>query len=180
MAERFSGSSDSQPTADRSLANLNQGVLWRSWLAGVGLILCAVLARSRLRPLKKRLGWSRRARSALNKLNGRPAIDFYCTLESLLAHDGLARRAAQTPLEFAQTAGRRIAESTGEPEVAELAVQVVDAYYHVRFGEPSFESTRFAAVEEALQRIIRIISRQGSRAAMKAKKEGVVAERGDG
>jgi hypothetical protein len=160
LAARLTDSGAEHQTARRGPAKLSAGLVWRGWLAGVGLILCAVLARSRFRSLKKRLGWKRQAKAGSGTPKDRPTVDFYRLLESLLTRDGPPRRTSQTPREFAEMAGRRIADMTGEPEVADLAVQVVDAYYCVRFGHPTVDRSRCTAVEEALNRIRRALSRR--------------------
>jgi hypothetical protein len=160
VAARLTDPHAEQQIVRRGPANLSEGRLWRGWLAGVGLILCAVLVRSRWRPWKNRRGLNGPTRPRPGKLHGDSAIAFYRVLESLLARDGPPRRTSQTPREFAQAAGRRLADLTGEPEVADLAVQVVDAYYCVRFGQPSVDRSQSAAVEEALERIRRALSRR--------------------
>jgi transglutaminase-like putative cysteine protease len=66
---------------------------------------------------------------------GAAGVAFYRRLIQLLAEFSLERTAAETPREFARRAAHVLAGpgSEGEP-VAEVPGQIVDAFYHVRFG----------------------------------------------
>jgi hypothetical protein len=135
------------------LWGLNSTVIFRGWLAGLGLALCVVLVRFRWQPARRR-GRLRRLLSSGDSGQVDPTdIEFYEEFETILARFGQSRRATQTQREFAVDAGRQIAESTGTPEVARLAVEIADTFYSVRFGRLTLDTSRVRTIEEALSQI---------------------------
>jgi hypothetical protein len=68
---------------------------------------------------------------------------------------GLQRAPSQTPREFAQEAGERLADAAEQPRVRDAALRVIDVFYEVRFGGATLDACRSAAVEEALNHIQR-------------------------
>jgi hypothetical protein len=87
-------------------------------------------------------------------------VEFYEEFETFLARHGQTRRAAQTQREFAIAAGRRMAEWTGEAEVARWALDIADTFYGVRFGRVVLDGAGVRAVDDALTKI-KHASRQG-------------------
>jgi hypothetical protein len=69
------------------------------------------------------------------------------------------RPPAETPLEFARRAsGFLTGRNTGEEPVADVPPQVVDAFYHIRFGHRDIDpdtlrqlESRLDALEESLK-----------------------------
>lgn len=126
---------------------------WGGGAACLALLIVAVIALRRLRRWsrgRRRLAASNRGRAGRN---GRQEILFYRRLETLLGRHGLARAASQTHREFARQAGIKLSESTGEFQMAELPLEVVSAFYQVRFGESDLNGSQMAAVGQALRRI---------------------------
>jgi hypothetical protein len=81
---------------------------------------------------------------------GQTEVEFYRQLECLLARLGLVRAVGQTQREFAVAAGRRLAETTGQTQLAALPPRVAEAFYQVRFGRLPLDNPRRQAVEQAL------------------------------
>ena len=138
----------------------NQNLIWRGWLAGLGLALCVVLVRFRWRPARRRWRWRHLSVRGGREQPGSTDVEFYEEFEAILARHGQTRRATQTQREFAMNAGRRIAEQTGDDKVAQLALEIVDTFYCVRFGRVAFDGNRARAIDEALSQIKRAGSRQ--------------------
>jgi hypothetical protein len=141
------------------LLDWNRNLLWRGWLAGLGVALCVVLVRSRWRPGRRRWRWRRRFVRGASEDAGSAEAGFYQEFEAILARHGQTRRATQTPREFALDAGRKIADRTGERGVAQLALDIVDTFYCVRFGRVALDRNRVRAIDEALSQIKRAGSR---------------------
>jgi hypothetical protein len=127
------------------------------WVLVVGLALLAAIVLAGV-------GWLlvRVVRRMVRRLLGRPAatasrtrigVEFYRRLERLLAEHGLVRAPGQTPREFAVAAGNRLAQQSGREDLATLPVEVVDAFYHVRFGRQPLDNSRAQAVEHALEEL---------------------------
>lgn len=138
----------------RNLPNEASGRFgWRGGLACLALLIVAVVAFGRVRK------WSRGRRlqaartGGPNGRNGRAEVLFYRRLETLLERRGLARTASQTHREFARESGIKLSESTGELQIAALPLDVVNAFYQVRFGEADLDDSQLAAVQKALRRI---------------------------
>jgi protein-glutamine gamma-glutamyltransferase len=98
------------------------------------------------------------ARAVLGRLGrlrrgGRSRVEFFRSLEDLLARLGLVRGPSQTQLEFAVRAGRALADRTGDRGVAGLPVAVAEAFYRVRFGGEVLDATQRAVVEQSLEQI---------------------------
>jgi hypothetical protein len=126
---------------------------WRGGLAWLALLIAAAAAIGRVRR------WSRGrklgAASTGGRIgrSGRQEVLFYRRLEALLGRHGLARAASQTHREFARESGIRLSESTGEIQIATLPLEVVSAFYQVRFGASDLNDSQMAAVRQALRRI---------------------------
>jgi hypothetical protein len=125
------------------------------WLLGVvlplvlGLLLFAAGAWGLARLLGRAWRWLA-ARAALRAGRARSRVGFYRRFESLMARQGLVRAAGQTPREFAQTAGTRLADRSGRDELAAMPLAVAEALYHVRFGGYPLDNAQTQAVEHAL------------------------------
>ncbi|MBN2475315.1 MAG: DUF3488 domain-containing protein [Pirellulales bacterium] len=137
------------------LPQFSGGVLF--WLWFVPVVMAALLL---LTLAGRRLGrWLRRV---WGRWSGRPAaeaggnradVEFYRRFERLLARNGLIRRRGQTPREFAADAAARLAAGAGCPHWESLSLQVVEAFYRVRFGRLPLDSTQAETVEQALGQI---------------------------
>ena len=117
-------------------ATLRSGIM--GWLFGM-VALIAVLSVPVAVGwwLARRLGrlWQGFARAGGRQRAGtRSSIEFYHRFEQIVARLGLQRGAGQTPREFALAAGTRLAAVSGRSELYARAVQVVEAFYRVRFG----------------------------------------------
>ncbi|MEX2559121.1 MAG: DUF4129 domain-containing protein [Pirellulales bacterium] len=77
-------------------------------------------------------------------------IQFYCRFEEVLARHGWSRASNQTQYEFAVSAGGQLAESPRTQQAAGLPRRIAEAFYRVRFGQASLDSTEAAAVEQAV------------------------------
>lgn len=62
------------------------------------------------------------------------SVDFYLKLEDLLARHGHTRGQAQTAREFAVLVGAELPEEPRGRDAAALVRQLVDRFYHVRYG----------------------------------------------
>ncbi len=80
----------------------------------------------------------------------RSSVEFYRRFEQIVQRLGLRRIAGQTPREFAHVVGDRLVAMNGRREQAELAMQVVEAYYRVRFGRQKLDPASAQSVERAL------------------------------
>ncbi len=99
-----------------------------------------------------RMLWRRYAnRHGCRRRGPRIEVEFYRRLEHLLKKNGLSRPLGQTPREFALVAGEWLAAITGQPRLLPLPANVVEAYYHVRFGRLSLDVGRSQEVEQILK-----------------------------
>ncbi len=142
-----------------------QADLWaRLWLSLVktgemtaGWGLCALAAAGAL--TWSGLHWRRRTRAGGGPTTG-PAVAGYARLLALLArHGGPRSCVGQTPREFADGARRFLLAGSVSRPFADLADEIVDRLYRVRFGgrslteeEKSFVSVRLDQLEAALRR----------------------------
>jgi len=128
------------------------------------LVAAAVFGSATIMALWLRRRWlptastRRLARGGRGK--SRQQVDFYRRLEQLLAQQGLIRPAGQTPLEFAVASGRKLMELVGQPEAAEIPVQIVELYYRVRFGGVELPEDQILAIEARLQRLADSVGQQ--------------------
>lgn len=140
------------PRLRRAVASVENWFSWRGGLAAMGFMFATALVyrgTSRLaEPLRR--WWRQRRREAVAR---RSRVAFYRRLESVLARHRLHRGASQTPREFAEVAGMRLAAATGQRDMAELPGAVVDAFYRVRFGGRDLDNNQIQAVEQALHRL---------------------------
>jgi len=130
----------------------------RSWLnqrgavtfaLPVGFIVFLVLLRydllsAAIRPL--RLYWQLRAPKAAS-VNPQLASRLYAELLHLLEHRGFARRASQTPLEFAA--------AVGEPNLAPVVREFTQLYAHARFGGVPCDTLRLRGLLEQVRLALR-------------------------
>lgn len=144
------------------LASLFSG-RWFDWRAGVaamviGLMLAAVFYtfRSVWRALFRRL--IGRTDSATGEAEAR--VEFYRRLEAILKTLGLDRDPAQTQREFARAAETRIREIDGRQNLSSLPRQVVDAFYHVRFGGRDLDRSQSEGIESALSQLAEAANRK--------------------
>jgi hypothetical protein len=136
-------------------AMLRSGMM--GWLFGVVLLIAMVVVPVTvgwwlirvLRRLWRRFAGSGRPRQAA----ARSSIEFYRRFEHILARFGLRRRVGQTPCEFAHAAGTRLAAVSGRRELYTRAMQVVEAFYRVRFGRRRLDPSAVETVEQALQEL---------------------------
>ncbi len=138
----------------RNLPNEASGRFgWRGGLACLVLLIVAVVAIGRVRRWSRGRKLQATRAGGPNGRNGREEIPFYRRLETLLGRHGLARAASQTHREFARESGIKLSESTGEVQIATLPLDVVNAFYQVRFGEADLDDSQLATVQKALRRI---------------------------
>ncbi len=125
---------------------------WQVGLTSIIVMLALVIVyrglRRLLRWLSARFGWSRAAAA-----RRATRVEFYRRLEAILARRGLVRGAAQTQREFAASASRQLARSTGDAELAAVPVQIAEAFYRVRFGRLRLDEAQAEAVEQALRKL---------------------------
>ena len=89
-------------------------------------------------------------------------VEFYRELERIVARYGLKRPPEKTQREFALMAAPKIAQRSGDPQLADLPRLVVKAFYQVRFGDTPLDKSQTEAVEEALKYLRRGVElRQG-------------------
>jgi hypothetical protein len=134
-------------------------ILEGRWLSLRGALVAVValallyvayrVARFGLRPARTCLARRRRRGAGPQRI----LVAFYRRLETLLARRGLARLASQTHREFAAEAGRQIAESAGQPNLADLPAEIAEAFYQVRFGGVALDGHQTESVERALGRL---------------------------
>lgn len=126
---------------------------WFSWRGGLTAMVVSLLVYIGYRGCRWlwRLvrGWFS-GRRASREARDRIEVEFYRRLRAVLARHGLIRSDTETHREFALAAGAAIAESTGRARLAPLPVQVVEAFYRVRFGRLPLDTSRAEAVEQAL------------------------------
>ncbi len=135
---------------------------WFSWPAlgvvlALGAVAIAIYGVARVayaRWIVPLLIWSSRRRKG-----ARTSVQFYRRFETLLARRGLVRRPAQTQREFALAAAAKIAEWTGGETMARPALDVVEAFYGVRFGGATLDEPRAEAVEHALAKVREAVAR---------------------
>jgi hypothetical protein len=140
----------------RRLWELDARKLGRVWLACLAVALLVVLLRVRLRAMLARRRRRNGRRSAAG--NGRAAVAFYQRLEDVLARFGQMRHSSQTQREFARSAAARIARASGQHAVSAWALEVVDAFYQVRFGAGQLDHQQTRAIEERLGKIQQAVS----------------------
>ena len=140
----------------RALPNMvTSRVGWQGGLVCLAMLVVAVVAFGELRRLSRRQKLHRTRAANSTSRNGQQQIKFYRRLETLLVRHGLVRAASQTHREFARDSGIRLSESTDDFEIAALPLQVVDAFYQVRFGDVDLSDNQMAAIQTALHRIKR-------------------------
>ncbi len=125
------------------------------WLTGI-LVLIAVsvlpmmagwwLVRSVRRLWRRFAGGGDRRRTGAQS-----SIEFYRRFEQIVARAGLQRAIGQTPCEFACDVGTRLAAVSGRGELFAQAMQVVEAFYRVRFGRHALDALAAQSVEKALE-----------------------------
>jgi hypothetical protein len=91
------------------------------------------------------------AKRSRRRRGSRIEVEFYRRLEHLLAKNGLARPAGQTPREFAGVAGQWLAARGGELRLLPLPARVVEAYYAVRFGRLTLDGLQSQEVDSILK-----------------------------
>jgi hypothetical protein len=98
--------------------------------------------------------WRRLSGNGRPRLAGRrSSIEFYHRFEQIVARFGLQRRAGQTPREFAHFAGARLAAASGRHELHTRAMQLVEAFYSVRFGRRVLDASAVQTVQQALEEL---------------------------
>jgi hypothetical protein len=134
-------------------ATLRSGMI--GWLVGVFVLIAISI-------LPIMVGWwlVRRLRRLWRRFSGaggqrlagaRSSIEFYHRFEQIVARSGVQRAAGQTPREFAHHAGTRLAAVSGRRELYSRAMQVVEAFYCVRFGQYVLDVAAVQTVEQALE-----------------------------
>ncbi len=110
------------------------------------LIPTTVLVRWRLRR-RRRLTPQEIAQRRFEML-----VPFHSRLLELLARHGIQPRAGQTALEFAKEASGELAKA-GADSVADIPVQIADAYYRARFGDRMPSISQRQELDDALNRL---------------------------
>ena len=136
-------------------AMLRSGIM--GWLFGVvvlmAIVIVPVMAGWWLAAPPGRL-WRRFSGSGRPRQAGtRSSIEFYHRFEQIVARFGLQRGAGQTPREFAHAAGARLAAVSGRHELHTRAMQVVEAFYRVRFGRHVLDASAAQTVQQALEEL---------------------------
>jgi hypothetical protein len=127
-------------------------VLALATLASIaGLIYIAT--RYLLYPLTRRLMRWRYGVASRQRLALASSIEFYRRFEQIANRQGLVRKKGQTPLEFGQSAGTTLAQRQGKSELGDLARQIVERFYRVRYGGEPLDKAGSEAVEQALARL---------------------------
>ena len=148
-----------------SLANFYQR--WCNWRAvpvifGLVLLMVAIYLVLR-RPVQRVWGWF--CRRIVSSLFGRlwrdRQTDFYYRLERILHRQGLRRRSGQTPHELAVATHQLVSPSAvgSFPEAAslpQLAQEIVDLFYRVRYGGRPLDAAEAKSVERKLAQIQRV------------------------
>ena len=154
LSAQLSNSKRWEDLRARNFWAVNKSMLGMAWLACLAVGLSVVLVRSRLRPFSVRGRWRRRwAGRHAGDHGSAAAAAFYEQLEHLLAGHGQARRSSQTQREFARDVGQQIATVSGERAIAAWTLEVVDAYYRVRFGQCDLDRRQEAAIKQLLTKI---------------------------
>ena len=83
-------------------------------------------------------------------IRGKPSVEFYDRLESLLAQHGWQRLPGQTQYEFAQEVGGQLADQPHRQKVASMPRRVVEAFYRIRFGGDKLNYQELQTVEQAM------------------------------
>jgi hypothetical protein len=118
-------------------------------LLGIALIVLYVGLRWLAKLLKQLL----RAAARHPRKKRRQPVDFYQKFERLLAQHGMARRASQTPREFAASASSRWADNPHLRHLASVPDVVVEAFYAVRFGNQRLDALDTQDLEQSLLRL---------------------------
>lgn len=110
--------------------------------------------------------WWRRRRQTPNltppETDWVSAVGFYARLLAVLArHFGLAPRPEQTPLEFAETAGRVLHQGEDTSALAELPREVARLFYRVRFGGWPVDSDDSRQLDRRVEELERILAQRG-------------------
>ena len=118
----------------------NLGRLMRSryvWSFTIVLAVLAFLMYLFRQPLRRALQviLHRVPRLHWDRQNQYPRLDLYDQMERLLLHYGYKRVNHQTPFEFAEATGGRLAETAPTVHVAGVPRRVANAHYRVRFGD---------------------------------------------
>jgi protein-glutamine gamma-glutamyltransferase len=117
--------------------------------AAGGLVLLVALGR-RIWPHARNLRLSSgNARRFHRKRQGAP-VEFYRRLEAILERNGMVRAVNQTQREFAAAVGDRLTRIDGGGQFAPPVAAIVEAYYHVRFGQQPLSDVQAHAVEHGL------------------------------
>ena len=123
-----------------------------AWIFTILLVILAFLAYLFRQPLRRaaqvvlrrvpRMHWDRR--------NQYPRLDLYDQMERMLSRYGYKRVNHQTPFEFAEATGGRLAETTPTIHVAGVPRRVANAHYRVRFGDQPLSSEEHRQLRLAL------------------------------
>ena len=140
-------------------AMLRRGIM--GWLFAVFVLLVAAVVLATLgwwlvrglRWLWRRFARGRRRQAGASRGSLGRAIEFYHRFEQIFARSGMHRAAGQTPCEFAHAAGTRLAAASGRGELYTRAMQVVEAFYRVRFGRRELDPAAARTVERALEEL---------------------------
>ncbi|MCH2129150.1 MAG: DUF3488 and transglutaminase-like domain-containing protein [Pirellulaceae bacterium] len=126
---------------------------WFNWRAGLVtatvLLLVAGVHRLLREPLQQVWQKFRQSRTPA-PIRGKPSVEFYDRLESLLAQHGWQRLPGQTQYEFAQEVGGQLADQPHRQKVASMPRRVVEAFYRIRFGGDKLNYQELQTVEQAM------------------------------
>lgn len=143
--------------SDRGLAAVRQFVTspqeWFSWRGGLAaFVLLSALAAIVI--IGKRLAarWSRNERSDAGAVERRAVPAFYEQLLTLLRLRGFVRPPTQTPREFAAGVGQAGPSSLTRSS-CELAVELTERFYSVRYGDRPLTAAEEAAIDRELSRL---------------------------
>jgi hypothetical protein len=127
------------------------------WLAAVVvLIVIAIVPLAVVWCLMRFVRWVWRqlwATGAGPRAGARSSVEFYRRFEQIMGRMGMQRKDGQTPREFARAVGARLAATRGRRELYVRALQVAEAFYHVRFGQRKLGDSAAQAIERALKEL---------------------------
>lgn len=142
---------------------------WFNWRAGLAASIVSLLGvivyRLVRRPVARVFDqWTRRVRFLDQR---RPVrVDFYSHLQRVLARHGLHRSIGQTPRQWAASVGTQLRPIPGGAVAADGIEEVVEAYYHVRFGQAQLDEEQISRIDQmllAIEHTVRSLAPAGTK-----------------
>ncbi len=134
---------------------------WHALPAVIGVLLLMVAFYLVLRrPVQRvwRHAWGRFGQRLLfARFTRRRDLDFYFRFEKMLRRFGMRRAPGQTPRELASTATQLVSSVDHAQVVASLSQDIVNLFYHVRYGGHPLDTAEAKTIEQKLTRVERIL-----------------------